>query len=374
MVLLHTDIPSRSDIENLAAVRREPCISIYVPTTPITPENEPARIELRNAVDEAAKQLAEAGYARKEIETIAGQAEALGNDPRFWTYMSNSLAVFLTADDIRTFRLPNELTSAVEVSDRFYIKPLLRTVTFPHSGFVLALSQNSARLVEITADSPAVEVTVDGMPTSLEDAIGEVEDPNEPYARVASGDLEQDRMTRYARMVDRSLRSVLAAGDRPLILAAAEPLASIYRSVATAANLVEEGISGNPDAMDNSELSAAARTILDDLYDREVARVREDLLENFPRERVGFDLQQVARAATFGAVDTLLVDIDSHHPGYLDEADGHITVSETENARDYGIADEIARRALRTGARVLAVRDEDIPNDGPVAALLRYPI
>src|SRR5690625_122707 len=163
MVLLHTDIPSRSDIENLAAVRREPCISIYVPTTPITPENQAARIEVRNAGDAAANQLAEAGYARKEIETIAGHAEALGNDPQFWTYMSNSLAVFLTADDIRTFRLPNEPTSAVEVSDRFYIKPLLRTVTFPHSGFVLALSQNSARLVAVPADSPAFEATVYGL-------------------------------------------------------------------------------------------------------------------------------------------------------------------------------------------------------------------
>lgn len=375
MVLLHTDIPSFGDIENLAAVRGEPCVSIYLPTTPITPENEPARIELRNAVDEAAKQLADAGYARRQIDAITEHAEALGSDPGFWTYMSNSLAVFLTAEEAHTFRLPNKLTSAVEVSDRFYIKPLLRTVTFPHSAFVLALSQNSARLVEITADSPAVEITVPDLPANLEDAVGPFDDANRAsFARMSSGDTERVRLTQYARSVDRALRSLLAAADRPLILAAAEPLASIFRSVSTAANLVTEGIAGNPDAMSNSELSAAARTILDDIYAREVAQVREDLTENHPRERVGFDLQQVARAVTFGAVDTLLVDIDSHHPGFLDEADGAITFSETGDAHDYGIVDEIARRALRTGARVLAVRTEDIPDGGPVAALLRYPI
>jgi hypothetical protein len=29
---------------------------------------------------------------------------------------------------------------------------------------------------------------------------------------------------------------------------------------------------------------------------------------------------------------------------------------------------------LPSGARVLAVRSEDIPGDGPVAAILRYPL
>lgn len=96
--------------------------------------------------------------------------------------------------------------------------------------------------------------------------------------------------------------------------------------------------------------------------------------ENYPRERVAFDTAQIARAATFGAVDTLLVDIDSHQPGFLDEADGALTFSDADDARDYGIGDEIARRALRTGARVLAVRADDIPGDGSVAALLRYPM
>ena len=40
----------------------------------------------------------------------------------------------------------------------------------------------------------------------------------------------------------------------------------------------------------------------------------------------------------------------------------------------YGIVDEIARRALLTGARVLGVRQNDIPNGAPLAATLRYPV
>nr|WP_241698405.1 hypothetical protein [Flaviflexus huanghaiensis] len=289
--------------------------------------------------------------------------------------MSHSLAVFFSSDGVATFRLPNLLTSTVQVSDRFHIKPLLRAVTFPHTAFVLALSQNAARLIEITADSPAFDVEVQDMPTSLEDAVGRFDDANRSsFDRMDYGVMKQVRLPQYARMVDQAVRPVLAGGERPLILAAAEPLAGIYRSVSSTTKLASHGIDGNPDDRDNTELSNAARSILDEIYADDIAQVREDLLENYPRDRVAFDSARIARAATFGAVDTLLVDIDNHQAGFLDEADGKLTFGDENDTRYYGISDEIARRALRTGARVLAVRAEDIPEGGPVAALLRYPI
>jgi hypothetical protein len=42
--------------------------------------------------------------------------------------------------------------------------------------------------------------------------------------------------------------------------------------------------------------------------------------------------------------------------------------------RPTGVVHEIARRAFLTGARVLAVRREDIPGNGSVAAILRFAI
>ena len=38
----------------------------------------------------------------------------------------------------------------------------------------------------------------------------------------------------------------------------------------------------------------------------------------------------------------------------------------------YGITDEIARRALRNGGRVLVVRASEVPMGGQAAAILRY--
>ena len=47
-------------------------------------------------------------------------------------------------------------------------------------------------------------------------------------------------------------------------------------------------------------------------------------------------------------------------------------MSDTDDAVNYGVVDEIARRVWQTGGTVLAVRREDIPGGGPAAAILRY--
>jgi hypothetical protein len=71
-------------------------------------------------------------------------------------------------------------------------------------------------------------------------------------------------------------------------------------------------------------------------------------------------------------VDTVLVDIDAFLPGSLDEGTGAVTFDEADDAVNYGVVDEIARRVWLHGGTVLAVRSDDIPGKGSVAAILRY--
>jgi hypothetical protein len=55
----------------------------------------------------------------------------LHDDDVFWAYLADGLAVFAAPDEVRTFRLPIAPPQAVEVSDRFYIKPLVPLMAFP---------------------------------------------------------------------------------------------------------------------------------------------------------------------------------------------------------------------------------------------------
>ena len=83
---------------------------------------------------------------------------------------------------------------------------------------------------------------------------------------------------------------------------------------------------------------------------------------------------QAARAATYGAVQIMLMDIDELVPGKVDETDGSVTFAERASADSYGVVDEIASRVIMSGGRVLAVRKADIPRGQSLAAILRYPM
>jgi hypothetical protein len=80
----------------------------------------------------------------------------------------------------------------------------------------------------------------------------------------------------------------------------------------------------------------------------------------------------VRSPATDGVVDTLFLDIDAVVPGTV--ADGAVEFAEEQGAGTIGVADEVARRAWLSGARLVAVRRADVPGGGDLAAILRYAV
>jgi hypothetical protein len=352
---LHTDIPTRSDLERLLTARAPSSVSIYVATSPLTQEAQASRIELKNLATDAAEQLQAAGAEHRAVAELRESLDDLAEDDEFWAEQAHSLAVFATPERLRTYRLPNRLENAVEVADRFYVKPLLRAVTFPQAGFVLALAAGAVRLVEVTPDGPAFTVVVPGLPADAASAVGKASiGDRSPARRLQGSEGQKVRLRQFARKVDHALRGVLTGLELPLILAAAEPLDAIYRSVSSYPHLVATGLAGNPEAKTDQELADEARAVLDAVYEDETAALRERFAQRASDGRASADVATVARAATQGAVDTLLVDIDTKLPGLVDEDTGAVTVTD-DYAVSHGVVDEIARRVLLSGGRVLAL-------------------
>ncbi len=373
--MLYVDLPTRAEVETLIAYRGSPAVSIYLRTTPLTQDAQADRIELKNLLKAAAAEMEEADAPKRDIRAIAESVDALIADDDFWVDQANSLAIFVTPRSIRTFRLPNRLTSAIEVADRFLVKPLLRSVTFPNTAYVLAISMGAARLIEVPADLPPHEVRVPGMPRSAAEAFGR-RSHIERRGDMLSGESTSENalLSRYARAVDQALRPILTGHEQPLIVAATEPLASIFRAVSSYPLLAQEVISGSADQTPDHELAAAARGVLDRIYAGQIRDLGALYAARQGQGRASADIAQVARAATFGAVDTLIVDMDADLPGTVGEEDGTVAFAGRADGVNYSITDEIARRAFHTGARVVAARSGDIPGGGQVAAILRYPV
>ena len=373
-MILHTDIPTRAEVNRLLATRNPASVSLYLATDPVS-GGDAERTELRNLGAEAVRQLQAAGTARSEVEAIEEELADLIEDDDFWRYRARSLATFLTPEHTFTFRLPNRLQSAVEVSDRFYVKPLLRVMTFPQTAFVLALTHNTVRLIEVSADDAPEEVRLPDMPKDAPSFAGKASlGDRSPDRRIQGSEGLKVRLRQYARAVDQALRPFLSGLEVPLILAATGSLDSIFRSVSSYPHLAPYSITGNADTMSDGELAAGARQVLDALY-AEQLEATQRLFEQRRAEGRGLtDVGDVARAATYGAVDTVLVDIDAALPGSVDEATGAVSLADAPGPDRYGVLDEIARRAWMANGNVLAVRREDIPGEGSVAAILRYPL
>lgn len=370
--MLHVDTPTALELRALQSLRADACISIYLPTTPLPAESEASRVELRDMIRTAVNQLEEAQFDKRRLALLTDEFDDLLTDDEFWRFQARSLAIFATPDTIRTFRLANHLPKVVEVADRVYLKPLLRSVTFPNEAFVLALSENDVRLIEVFPDLPPQRVRVSGLPKDAASAVGVSSINNRmSMRRVMGGEGQKVRLAQYSRMVDAAIRPVFAGRETPLILAANEPMASIFRSVNSYPNLAPERISGTDDRSSEAEIAAAARPILDALHAQAIDDAKQLFELRMGQNRATTDISTAARAATFGAIELLLVDFDQIIHGTVDEQTGAVTFA-SEGPDTYGVVDEIASRAMAAGARILAARAGDIPGGGALAATLRY--
>jgi Bacterial archaeo-eukaryotic release factor family 11 len=391
--MLHVDVPTLPEFKALAATRSDACVSIYVPTSPSSDHARANRIVFEDLAREAFAQLAEAGIDKRRILPISERFGRLAGtirentddnkfryrqrDPseeidEFWSAQAHGLALLATPEMTLTFRLPQRPKPLAEVADRFHLTPLLRAMTSPHDVFVLALSEERVRLLHVFVNLPPVEIKIPRLPKSAHEATKRPSvHVRAPRHRLHNLEGEKTLLQQYAQRVARAVHDVLATSEAPLVLAAAEPLESMFRSANTHPRLADEVVAGNPDHTTDRQLADAALPILDHLYRHELASAIALFDELKPR-RATADVSYAAHAATVGAIGRLVVDLDAVIPGLVSDIDGSVTYASSDDAETYGVVDEVAKRALCTGARVLGANLDDLPGRTPLIAILRF--
>lgn len=371
--MIHIDLPTTHEITDLSRERADACVSIYLPTTPLTQNIGAARIEYGNLVKQALAQLDEAGFDKRRRALLEENLMSFAPDDAFWSLQAHSLAVLATPDKVRTYRLANKLSQVFDVSDRFYLKPLLRAVTFPHEAYVLALSESGVRLVEVLPGGVAQPVKVPNLPKDAASHAGKSSlNDRSQSGRIHGDEGQRVRHLQYLHAIDAALRPLLVGHHAPLIVAGVNPLAALFHSVNRYPQLVRQTININPDETSDQELAARTAPILDEVYAEELAKLKDVYGNRTGVGRTSTDLSDVARAAVRGAVDLLMVDIDQNVQGWMDE-DGGIRFAAADTAKSYDLVDEVAALVLGTGGRVMAVRKDDLPVPGAaLCAILRY--
>jgi hypothetical protein len=363
---------------------------MFVPTHRAGPDVQGDVIRFKNLLRHAEAELRAAEMRPLDVTEFMAPLTELLADSRFWAHQAEGLAVFRASEFVRTYRLPLTVPELVVVARSFHLKPLLPLLTDEARFHLLAISQNSVRLFRGTRHR-LDEVELQAVPRSLEEAL-RYDDPERQLqfhtgapaagARRAAMfhgggggvDDSKDNVLRFFQLVDKGLHPILRDEHGPLVLAAVEYLHPLYRQATTHNNLMDVGLTGNPDNMSAQQLHEMVLPQIEAHFrkaqDAAIARYHQLAGTG----RTGTDVAEVVSAAQGGRVDVLFVAVGRQQWGRVDPATGQVHPTDQAGGGAEDLLNAAAVRALASGGSVFVLPPEEIPsNDGGlVAAVYRY--
>jgi hypothetical protein len=100
------DILTRAELEQLMLKEQPLCVSIYLPTHRTGIETQQDPIRLKNLLREAEQLLSAQGVGTHAVQKMLEPASRLLQDSDFWQHQSDGLAIFLSCNGARHYRLP----------------------------------------------------------------------------------------------------------------------------------------------------------------------------------------------------------------------------------------------------------------------------
>jgi hypothetical protein len=377
-------------VEDLIEPQGALCITIYMPTHRAGRETRQDRVRLKNLLQEAEERLVTRGQRRPEARRLLEPGGRLLDDNEFWQHQDESLALWL--NHARQWRcpVPRRVEELVTIGRHFHITPILPLLAENRPFYILALSQNSVRLLRGGAES-IEEVGVPGLIHSFEalqkfiDAERQLQfhtqtaghGPGEARDAMMHGHGAgvDDRQLKkwladYCRLIDKTISAFLSDSTEPLVLAATAPLDAMYRQTCTYRHLCSRTLEGSPDHLSPRELHERARPLLQSPPGGDEERIMEMYRAARRAAQGTEDLQQILVAAETGRIAHLLLWEAEHRWGRFEN--GQMSVHDTPGAEDEDLLNTAAVLTRRAGGQVHILPPAQMPVAPPVAAVFRY--
>ncbi|WP_133130739.1 hypothetical protein [Legionella yabuuchiae] len=364
-----------------------PCISLYQPTHPAHPDREQDVIRYKNLVKEIESSL-EKNYTGRETTKLMKPFHDLMNNHEFWTHVQKGLAILANDDLFKVYKLPREVPELAIVAENFHIKPLIRIMQSAGHFQVLALTRRQVRLYEGTRDE-LEEVTLhQEVPKTLTEALGhELTEPRltvSAYGKGTEGppmhhghggrkdevDLDAER---YFRRVDEAIAKHHSyASKLPLLLAALPEYHHMFHEVSQNPYLLPDDIKANPEELTVDEIRKRAWKVIEPYYLAKLNALIERFGDLSSNNKGSDELDDVAKAAVSGRIETLLIDADRRIPGQIDHATGEYKLDELLNPEVDDLLDDLGELVLKSRGEVIVVPSDKMPTDSGLAAIYRY--
>lgn len=385
------DILSQTDLQQMIEATGEWRISIYMPTHPIGWEQQQNPIRLKNLITQAKKNLSADGLRRPNLEELVRPAEQLLLDRDFWQHQSEGLAVFLSNDFSRTYRLPIKFDELLVIANNFHIKPLLPLLSMDGKFYILALNLNGIRLFLATRDTIS-EVELTGIRTNIEealwsdqpekhldfhtdtDSVGRNKDRPAVFHGQGIGDEDKTDILRFFQYFNQKLNALLEDKSILMVPAGVDYLLPLYREANAYNNLLQEALIGSPERLPVKELHERAWQIIEPIFRERQHQAIEQFneLHGQQSDMITTDLETTTKAARFGQVGTLFVPLGVHRWGRYDPENNQVLQDPEPKPENEDLLDFAAMHTILNSGQVYALQPDELPGDGDLAAILRY--
>lgn len=314
--------PTREQIHALSTPCEGPCVSIHMPVHRAGADSLADPVMLRNLIRRADAMLADADGGGEMHRGMMHDAASLGAESMAHAHDGESIAMFLSPGGASTVRLPFTVAPGVHLSDRFHLIPLLPLLQGDGGFYLLTLSHNGVTLYHGNRVGLSPMELID-TPANLAEAlrsdVAERQLQLHTSGRHAGGGGaifhgngggehdSKENLLKYFRMVDKGVRQAIPAGNAPLLLAGVDYLLPIYRGANRYPALLDGGITGNPDAMPQRELHAAAWARVAPFFQQESDAVVEKMRAMLGTGLASVSDEEIAAAARDGRVSHLIV-------------------------------------------------------------------
>jgi hypothetical protein len=384
-------MPAYQRLRPLLGEHGAPCLSLYQPTYRQFPDSQQNTVRYRNLLRDLKAALKEK-HRNAEADALMQPFEALAEDAAFWAHPQDGVAVFSAAGFFHVEKLQRSVPERVVVNEHLYLRPLVRAFQSEDAYQILAIDRAEVRLYQGNRYVLDEIVMAPSVPRTIEEALGpEVAlqgvqgkgdygsaqgRSNAPAGAMFHGhggkvDEALNDLQRFFRAIDRAVTEAHSkASTLPLILAALPEYHTHFRDVSHNPYLFDQGIEGNPFAMDAEALKERAWRIMEPRYHWRLQQLIDAYHAACARAVATDDLTHALEFATDGRVGTLLIEDDRRIPGFVNGRMPRITAEDETGAGD--ILDDLAERVLNTGGQVIVVPKASMPTATGLAAVFRY--
>lgn len=376
---------TKETILDLAQEESNTCISIFLPTHKAGEDVQKDPICFKNLLVEAEKKLKDRGMKSRDIENFLEGPRKLLDQPSFWRHNDNGLAVFITDDGFKYYRIPYSFSDKVMLDNHFLITPLIPMITLEGTFCILTLSQKNIRFLRCTRNDFEL-INMGKTPTSMEEFLKfDVYHPNLQHHAGQGGnrnaifhghggakDTDTKEVENYLKTVENHVTSFLKKSNDPLVLAGIDKAIDIYKKVNHYNRLLDQSVSGNPDPKSDKELKDEAWEVIKSYFLQDMFHDIERFGDLSGSNKRSDNLTKIVEAAYYGKIDSLFIPIDAYSWGWFDQDRNTVHHSAEPQKRDHDLINMAAIKTLIQDGDVYALDKENMPNDSSIAAIFRY--